>query len=346
MQIIKNKKGDANFLLVGLIVALAIGGILIYKYIESEGLLFTPTSEIDEVKDRCSSLCYSLETNDYCHSTFNVNYQINTKNKIVLKDTTCYFLSNLQDKNLLKIPECKSIKCNDLILENNVNEYERQRACETSFSKEEYVNRVYSLNNQSSQKYYTLEYTKCFKESELECSNSIPSFPSVNININSLNEGDPRKKVAQTMGLCVNSRSLGDNCWETVNSIYSKAGVSFSCVYTDNPEKKYSVADYKTSTSLPFLISTSNCEKYGLNEESKLNLLKIGDIISYIYDKKTGHNAIFVAWSDRNKKEAWLFDWNGGNDHFYRYYKEIISDNKHPVYMIWKPVNKFEKVSA
>ncbi len=80
-----------------------------------------------------------------------------------------------------------------------------------------------------------------------------------------------------------------------------------------------------------------------------MNLLNPGDIISYVYNEKIGHNAIFIDWFDKENRIAKLFDWNDikNNVHYYRYYKLVtLKDDSHPVYMIWKPVKKPSQQNA
>ncbi|NMB66476.1 hypothetical protein GYA25_00225 [Candidatus Woesearchaeota archaeon] len=330
----KNKRGDFNFLLMSLILALIAGGVIAYRYSETNGTFLSNLENIGDVTTSCQNYCYSLQTDNYCHSTFNLKYEVGNK-KILLKDITCNFLSSINKNNPLSIEKCESITCNDVIIENNQDEYKRQEVCYNNNAK---VNRVYSLNNNSIPQ--TLESTKCLGDKNLECS-STANFKGIKISINSLND-EARKNVFNTLALCVNSKSVGDDCWQAVNAIYKKSNVVFSCVYSDLLGKKYTVSSTKTSLNLPFLVASDkdSCLKYGLNEIEKLNLLQTGDIISYIWDKNTGHNAIFIEWVDKKGRIAKLFDWNGPNKN-YRYYEENLSDLKHPVYMIWMPKQKY-----
>jgi hypothetical protein len=334
-----NRRGEqSSWILISLILALIVGGFFTYRYFETNGTFLENIQGVWDVKSSCQNYCYSMQTDNYCHSTFNLKYEFNNK-KILLKDITCNFLSSINKNNPLNIEKCNFIQCNDLILENNQNEHKRQEICYDNVN----INRVYSLNNNSLPQ--TLESTNCLGDKNLECS-SKPNFEGIKTSINSLND-EARKNVFNTLALCVNSKSVGDDCWQAVNAIYKKSNVVFSCVYSDFPGKKYVVSSTKTSLNLPFLVASDkdSCLKYGLNENEKLDLLKTGDIISYIWDKSTGHNAIFIEWVDKNGKIAKLFDWNGQNKN-YRYYEENLSDLKHPVYMIWMPKQKFSSSSA
>jgi len=109
---IKNKRGDLNLLLISLLLALLVGGFFTYRYFITNGTLFEKIDNIWDVKTSCQSYCYSLQSDNYCHSSFNLKSTINEKN-ILFKGLTCNFLSNLQENNQFKISKCDSIQCND-----------------------------------------------------------------------------------------------------------------------------------------------------------------------------------------------------------------------------------------
>jgi hypothetical protein len=111
-----------------------------------------------------------------------------------------------------------------------------------------------------------------------------------------------------------------------------------------------------------------NKETENINEGIKLDALKAGYLLSSYYGttgkypKGAPHNIIFIEWIDKDKRIAKLFDWNGdalsngekdsdgkkcmSEDFYpgknycktYRYYEEDLSDDEHPVYMVWRPV--------
>jgi hypothetical protein len=331
-NILKNKKAYQSWILISTILALFILGIISYSYFKNSTFFFESLEDFSDITSFCESYCNSNQYDNYCHYTFNLKTNLEQNNEVILKDITCNFLSKLQNNNPVKIKECKNIQCKDLIIKNNQDQYTRQSFCDQE------IKRVYSLNDLNP-KIYTLYYSLCVNEDSLICSDNL-NLGWIKIDIDSLENS--RKNVLKTMGFCLNSLSLGEDCWQAVNAIYYKAGVSFSCVYSDPINKKYEkVSSIKTSLDLPFLVSSdkNSCTFYNLNENEKLNLLQSGDIISYIWDKNTGHNAIFVEWVNKNNKIAKLFDWNGQNKN-YRYYEENLSDFKHPVYMIWKPIEK------
>lgn len=164
------------------------------------------------------------------------------------------------------------------------------------------------------------------------------------ISISSSNLDDLRKNLINTISSKLgNSVTESKNCWESVQKIYSIAGVNSNCVYSDSSGKIYNgvtkiATGGKTS---PFQVNPSKCKYNNYQENEKLNLLQPGDIISYIYNEKIGHNAIFIEWIDKENRIAKLFDWNEIKNgiHYYRFYKLVtLKDDSHPVYMIWKPV--------
>jgi hypothetical protein len=143
------------------------------------------------------------------------------------------------------------------------------------------------------------------------------------------------------------------NCWKAVQKIYSSAGFNYECIYSDPVGKTYEkVTKLVTGTTNKDILQvnpTRCCKNNKCDEEQKLNLLNPGDIISYVYNEKIGHNAIFIEWFDKEKGIAKLFDWNDvrDNTHYYRYYKLVtLKDDSHPVYMIWKPVKSWSSSST
>ncbi len=158
------------------------------------------------------------------------------------------------------------------------------------------------------------------------------------------------------------------NCFESANSVYEFSEVELSnCIYSDTIGRNYNsvgqiidgnifkVANYPEKCIV-------NNGQENLLQEIKLDNLGKGYLISYMYgQEKAPHNAIFIQWIDKNSRRAQLFDWNGpklysgekdsaGNictsenfkpDEIYcktfRYYTEYLTDDRHPVYMYWKP---------
>jgi hypothetical protein len=165
------------------------------------------------------------------------------------------------------------------------------------------------------------------------------------------------------------------NCFESVYYVYEKSGTGIKCVYSGNNGDKYAVdggtitlsSDGKTVfqvASDPSKSCSYNSQaRTSISESNKLKQLKPGYLICYAWNSTAPHNAIFIEWENEAEHIARLFDWNGnkikisektesgeicsnsnicsGRDYCktYRYYNANLSDNAHPVYMIWKPVS-------
>lgn len=158
------------------------------------------------------------------------------------------------------------------------------------------------------------------------------------------------------------TRGITSSCWTAVTYVYENAGVKTSCVYSDSKGREYTVSGktigigttLSAKNSVVFQMATSPTKSCSLNKENgenldettKLNNLQSGDIISYVWNSQSGHNAIFIDWADKSKWNATLFDWNGVGGTF-RYYTAVISDEgNHPVYMYWKPVISTSSTSS
>ncbi|MCK5624492.1 hypothetical protein KAI04_01490 [Candidatus Pacearchaeota archaeon] len=155
---------------------------------------------------------------------------------------------------------------------------------------------------------------------------------------------NPQLKVLQAaIDLEGASSSEYADCFKAASFVYAKAGVGLSsCVYSDTLGRDYPEIG-KTIDGSIFQVPNypENCDfnngKENFVESTKLSGLDKGYVISYIYGaNKNPHNAIFIKWLDRDLGYAELFDWNGDGDTF-RYYREYITDDQHPVYMYWKP---------
>ena len=155
------------------------------------------------------------------------------------------------------------------------------------------------------------------------------------------------KVVEATKILDGESSAEFKDCYVSAKYVYAKADVRDTCFYSDKAGEPYIIDGVsikmgeETADGFKFLIN-EGCPIVGKNERDKLNLLAPGYLISYYwgtnnkYPNGVGHNAIFVKWKDQSSNLAELFDWNGPGDTF-RYYEHNVSDDKHPVYMIWKP---------
>jgi hypothetical protein len=144
---------------------------------------------------------------------------------------------------------------------------------------------------------------------------------------------------------CDKSGSI--NCWDSVQYVYNKAGVTFHCVYSDKTDKRYYYNNELISIgvlrnnygNIIFQNNENSCDNVGFSEKDKLDLLQPGDILSIVFDEDSPHNVIFIEWVDSNNKgEAKVFDWAAFTGHKVFEYSNInLKDNQHSVYMVWEP---------
>jgi hypothetical protein len=165
------------------------------------------------------------------------------------------------------------------------------------------------------------------------------------------------------------------NCWDAAYKVYevarqnlvsqglSSTGFGNRCSYSDVDGKSYNLDNdraknnkgrvtteiyigvqktYKNGRTFPDFAVYTNCDEISAAQAQKLHLLKPGDIISYVWDTKTAHNAVFIGWKDESSNIAYLFDWNGWSadrslSPKFRYFTEDLSDSKHPVFVIFSP---------
>lgn len=129
------------------------------------------------------------------------------------------------------------------------------------------------------------------------------------------------------------------NCWEIANSIYEKAKVNFSCIYSDAPLKKYDTKFGKIIIGKKGYIVPGkghpSCKN--ISEEEKLGLIQFGDLIAYVNGPYIGHNVIFNRWIDKETGEAEVYD---GSNREYGKRKVNLSKKSNPVFIIWKPVSR------
>lgn len=157
--------------------------------------------------------------------------------------------------------------------------------------------------------------------------------------------GSASNKVVEEMKKWIGVRTPSEasgSCYDSVEYIYRKAGVDMNCIYSEEIGKEFVVGGNTIQTSehkgsTPYWVYPNGCSSVGLNENQKLNRLFPGTLISYSYAVGKPHNAIFVNWSNEPNREAWIFDWIPGRTYGYRI--EDLSDNSHPVYVIWRPVD-------
>ena len=155
------------------------------------------------------------------------------------------------------------------------------------------------------------------------------------------------------------SRSVYSNCWDAAYQVYVNAGVGAAMVYSDVAGKRYSFANQRTNNNpvtitvgvpvsngyfssdgqINFIVYSSKLNSLNTNSNQKLSLILPGYIISYAWNGQEGHNAVFISWKDQANHIANLMDWNGGTkaNPLFEYFTEDLSDNAHPVYVIWKP---------
>jgi hypothetical protein len=178
-----------------------------------------------------------------------------------------------------------------------------------------------------------------------------------------------QKILAAADNAIATDSSKAEHCFDAVEKIYTAAGVKVSsCIYSDNEGKTYTVGTQSMTTLIKgrFSVHGSWCMYHDKSQSVKLGYLQPGDIISYTWIYENGslapHSAIFIKWVDQSKRIAKLFDWNGmvwggqktdkgetcGTDiptartaggkpycKLYRYYEADLSDNAHPVYVIY-----------
>ena len=110
----RNKRGDTNWVLVSLLVAIAVGALLIVGFTIGIDKLnpFLPRNNIDNIKTVCSVACSTNNQYDFCSVERNVKDGVND----AFKDT-CFNLADLADtgekyvgKNY-GIAACPSITC-------------------------------------------------------------------------------------------------------------------------------------------------------------------------------------------------------------------------------------------
>ncbi|MDD5012544.1 MAG: hypothetical protein PHQ66_02795 [Candidatus Nanoarchaeia archaeon] len=143
-------------------------------------------------------------------------------------------------------------------------------------------------------------------------------------------------------------------CWTAVKHVYDSAGVLMNCVYAVSGGESYKFKNKETMNQYEHItvgetringrlviepISPSRC--LSTDARKKLDYISPGDILSYVFDGKTGHSVIFMGWKDKKNKIAELFDWRGtdsqGKMHYYQTFEEDIGDGHNPVFLIWKP---------
>jgi len=179
------------------------------------------------------------------------------------------------------------------------------------------------------------------------------------------------EKLKELEGVIVPGKAC-KNCYEALKYIYDSLGLSLNCIYVDFDGKKYNINGKKivieSSEDSTFRASdvsacSLNVEKAVLNSADKFSNLQPGDLISLVYGSGVPHNSIFIGWVDEESKIAKLFDWNGQilgegekdllnkicsfEDFYpqkkyckiYRFYEYDLSEDKHPFYQYWRPVD-------
>ncbi len=185
----------------------------------------------------------------------------------------------------------------------------------------------------------------------------MPEEPSEEV----LKLGNARERVLKIVDELVGKKAyIGvKGCFSAVEYVYEKAGVTHSCVYSDNEGRSYSIGDgirigidkklvkgkwviiYQMATYPTRDCSLNKKEGENLPMSDKLAEIQPGDILSYAYDDDDGHNVIFIKWIDSDILKAEVFDWNGprvNGKKTYRITNVLLQDDEHPVYMYWKPI--------
>ncbi len=148
------------------------------------------------------------------------------------------------------------------------------------------------------------------------------------------------------------------SCGDSIEFVYTKAGVTKKCYYSDKAGKTYLV-DGKTITigvdendeeEIIFQIPTigRTCEispgALGTSYREKLGYIQSGDWLDIAWPKQDGtissHAVIFINWiGEPTRQEARVFDWIGGGFRKYGYQNIFLTENIHPVYFYKNPVS-------
>ena len=141
------------------------------------------------------------------------------------------------------------------------------------------------------------------------------------------------------------------NCFDPPKYIYDSAGVWPSCVYSDKEGTTYDVfgttiktgpaptkAQMDAGVPWPSFAVNEICPTLGKEDSEKLGeILDKGYLLSYAYDNTQSHNVIFVGW-DPSPPNARVFGWKrSGSGHVFGYSTVDLSDDAHPVLMMWEP---------
>jgi hypothetical protein len=140
------------------------------------------------------------------------------------------------------------------------------------------------------------------------------------------------------------------SCHDSIEFVYTRAGVEPQCYYSDKSGQSYIVAGEKITLSDEegsiFLVPRigRTCEiPIGAftTYEEKLDKIQTGDWLNIAWPKKDGgvssHAAIFIDWVDEPNKKAHVFDWIGGGYRTYGYQDIYLTENTHPVYLYRNP---------
>lgn len=163
------------------------------------------------------------------------------------------------------------------------------------------------------------------------------------------------------------------NCYTALEYVSETAGIETDCIYSDRAGKPYPIPldgitiETGGLKSSIFQVNEGACQIVGKEQDDKLNYLAEGYFMSFYYGitndypNGVGHNAIFIEWENQDTRYAKIFDWNGpalyerqidsvgkactpadfraGKNYCktYEYTYAYLTDDKHPVYMIWKP---------
>jgi len=178
-----------------------------------------------------------------------------------------------------------------------------------------------------------------------------PAPPEVTPEIKAINSPNLKvlKKIEQLAGTSVPKNLDADsngvtNCFDPAKHVYDSAGVWASCIYSDRIGTEYNIfgttieTDSASKDPFPaFAVNENSCSVLGKSGSDKLAVIDKGYLLSYAYDSTQGHSVIFVGW-DPAPPMAKVFGWKkSGTGHIFDYSTVDLSDNSHPVYMMWEP---------
>lgn len=120
----------------------------------------------------------------------------------------------------------------------------------------------------------------------------------------------PGRKVLETSKTMIENKALVvGGCWDYINAVYNRSGL---------PDKERDVI-FKSKFKGPY---------------ADIALIEAGDWLYFVNHtyRDIEHSAIFIAWTDVNKKEALMVNYVGGNQKKPATYKRFVLDNVYNIF--------------